>query len=186
MAEIDIATELSAKLDKTIQHFQSELALLRTGKATVQMLDPVRVEAYGQQLQLNEVARVAAPDPTQLIVTPYDPSILSDIEKGIASSGLNLQPVVNTELIRISVPPLTQERRQEMVKLLNQKAEQARVMLRTIRTDTKKTIENQVGNDGISEDDIKAQLVEMEEVIQKYLDTIETVSKDKEEELLTV
>ena len=100
--------QLEAKLQKSIDHLNLELAKLRTGKATVQLLDPVRVEAYGSNMALQEVSRVSAPDPTMLVVTAYDPSLIGDIEKAIASSGLNLQPAVDGEVVRVSVPPLTQ------------------------------------------------------------------------------
>lgn len=178
--------QLRTKLEKAVEHIKSELSLLRTGKATVQMLDPVRVEAYGAEMGLNEVARVSAPDPTQLLISPYDQNVLPDIEKAIVSSGLNLQPVVDKDIIRISVPPLTTERRQEMVKVLHQKLEQGRVMVRTIRTDIKKDIEKQEAEAGVSEDDVSRQIDQMEKIVQEFLDTIEKLGQDKEAELMKV
>lgn len=174
------------KLQKALEHFKSDLATLRTGKATAQLLDPVRVEAYGSMMKLVEVARVSVPDATLLVVTPYDSSLLSNIEKAIASAGLNLQPVVDKDLIRISVPPLTQERRKEMVTLVDRKTEEARVMIRNIRSDAKKDIENQKGSDGVSEDDIKSEIAELESTIQKHLDQLEVMAQEKQQELMTI
>lgn len=174
------------KLQKALEHFKSDLATLRTGKATAQLLDPVRVEAYGSMMRLVEVARVSVPDATLLVVTPYDSSLLSSIEKAIASAGLNLQPVVDKDLIRISVPPLTQERRKEMVTLVDRKTEETRVMVRNIRSDAKKDIENQKGSDGVSEDDIKSEIAELESTIQKHLDQLEVMAQEKQQELMTI
>jgi ribosome recycling factor len=178
--------QFQEKLDKALAHVTQEVGLLRTGRASVQMLDSVRVEAYGTMLKLNEVANVSAPDANMLTVKPWDPGLLAAIEKGIASSGLNLQPVVDKDMIRIVVPALTEERRLEMVKLLGQKVEQGRVMLRTIRTDIKKEVENQEGEDGISEDDIKLDLAEMEKVFKASMDQLDTIEKDKSAELMKV
>lgn len=186
MTADDIFSELRQKLQKAIDHVKSELSLIRTGKATVQLLDPVRVEAYGSSLSLQEVAQVSAPDPTLLTISPYDQSILPEIEKAVVSSGLNLQPVVDKNMIRISIPPLTTERRQEMVKLLNQRIEQGKVMIRTIRTDAKKDIEKQKGQEGVSEDDIKRDVEQLEQVIKEHLDTIDELAQAKEAELMTV
>jgi ribosome recycling factor len=178
--------QLEIKLQKSVDHFNSELSKLRTGKATTQMLDPVRVEAYGTSMSLQEVARVSAPDPTMLMVSAYDANLIGDIEKAIASAGINLQPVVDGQVIRISVPPLTQDRRREMVKLLHQKVEQGRVMIRTIRSDVKRDIEKQEGTEGISEDDVAAQVDQLEDLVKKYLEMIDRQAVEKEKELMTV
>ena len=114
-------TFISTTLTKAFEHVQQEVRTLRTGRASADILDPVRVEAYGSSMRLVEVASVTAPDATLLVVSPWDKSLVGAVEKAIASAGLNLNPVVEGQIIRIAVPPLTQERRQEMVKLLHQK-----------------------------------------------------------------
>lgn len=182
----DIFSDLEQKLEKALQHTRSEIAKLRTGKASVSLLDSVMVEAYGSMMHVNELANITAPDSTLLVVTPWDKTILEVIEKGIASSGLNLNPVVDGDIIRIAIPPLTEERRKEMVKLLHQKIEQGKVMMRTVRSDAKRDIEGQKGEEGISEDDIKHNLEELENVFKKYLEKLDVMASDKEKELLTV
>lgn len=174
------------RLDKALEHLRSDLASLRTGRASAQLLDPVRVEAYGSNMRINEVANVSAPDPTSIVVSLWDKSLTETVEKAIASSGLNLHPIVAGGVIRINIPPLTQERRTEMVKLLGQKIEQGKVIVRSIRTDAKKEIEDQEGDQGISEDDIKIDLDEMEQIYKKSLETIDKMAQDKEKELMTV
>lgn len=179
-------TTFRLKLDKAIEHISHEVGQLRTGRASVQLLDPVIVEAYESRLKINEVATVSAPDSSLLTIVPWDKSILHAIEKAITLAGLNLNPVVDGNIIRISIPPLTQERRQEMVKILHQKIEAGRVMLRTVRTDTKKEIEQRKGNDDVSEDDVAHDEAEMDRIFKGKSEELETMAKKKETELLTV
>lgn len=173
-------------LQKALDHLRDDLRSLRTGRASAQLLDPVRVDAYGTSMKLAEVASVTAPDPSLLVVSPWDKSLLASVEKAIASAGLNFNPVVDGAIIRISVPPLTQERRQELIKALHQKVEVTRVVVRTIRTDTKQAIEDQKGEEGISEDDIERDLKELDNLLQKALHQLEELQAQKEQELTTV
>ena len=168
------------------EHCQAEFNNLRTGRASVQLLDSVKVEAYGSLMAINEVANISTPDPQLIVVKPWDKSLLPAIERGIQKAQLNLSPIVDKELIRVPVPALTMERRQEMVKILHQKAEEAKVMLRQVRADARKDVEKQEGEAGISEDDIKAQLTELEKLTKDYLDKIDELTKLKETELLTI
>ncbi len=179
-------SDLKTKLQKALDHAAREIATLRTGRASVQILDPVSVEAYGSMMKVSEVASVSAPDASLLVVKPWDKSLLEAIEKGIATSGINLHPVVDGDMIRISIPALTEERRKEMVKLLSQKIEQARVMMRTIRTDIKREIESQEGSDNISEDDVKNDLDTLEKELKVYMDKLDEMMSSKETELMKV
>lgn len=176
-------TELA---DKAIAHLKKDLATLRTGKATTQMLDSIRVEAYGSMMKISELANASAPEPNLLVIKPWDSSVISNIEKAIAKAGINLNPVVDGDIIRIVIPSLTEESRKEMVKLLHQKVESGRVMIRSIRSDIKQDIENQDGNDNISEDDIHRDLKELDDLTQKKIDEIDQLAKDKEVELMTI
>ena len=173
-------------VDKAINHVNRDLATLRTGRASAQMLDPIVVEVYGSEMKIGELANVSAPDPNLLVIKPWDTSILDKIEKAVASSGLNFNPVVGGDIIRITVPPLTEERRKEMVKLLYQKIESGRVMLRSIRTEVKQDIENQAGEANVSEDDIRRDLKQLDELTQQKIDEIDQLAKDKETELMTI
>lgn len=179
-------SELTQKFDKTIAHLQQELNTLRTGKASPSLLDPVMVDAYGTKMHVNELANVSAPDPNMLIVSPWDKSLLETLEKAIASASLNINPIVDGDMIRIVIPSLTEERRKEMVKILHQKIEGGKVMLRTIRTDAKKEIEDQDGSEGVSEDDIKSEVEELDKMVKDYINKLDELAKKKEADLMTV
>ncbi|MBT4124209.1 MAG: ribosome recycling factor [Candidatus Pacebacteria bacterium] len=171
---------------KSLKHTEGEVATLRTGRATVQMLDDVTVEAYGSVMNLNEVGSVTAPDPTLLVISPWDKGLVGAVEKGVIAANLNLNPIVDGETVKVPVPPLTQERRQEMVKILHQKSESGRVMIRSVRSDVKQTIDSQKGEAGISEDDIELSLKELENLTKEYIEKIDLLVKDKEKELLSL
>ncbi len=173
-------------LDKVCDHVRNDIASLRTGKANAALLDLVSVEAYGSYMKVNELANITVPDANMLIVTPWDKSVLGAIETAINKAELNLNPVVDGDKIRIVVPALTQERRQEMVKLLHQKIESGKVMIRNERTDTKKMIEAQKGEAAVSEDDIKLELTEMQKIVDQYIEKLEEIAEVKEKELMTI
>lgn len=174
------------QLQKTLDHIQKDLQSLRTGKATPQLLDSVQVEAYGARMKVHELANVTAADPTLLVVSPWDKSVLGAIEKAIASAQLNLNPVVDGDIIRIVVPALTEERRKEMVKILNQKAEEGKKNLRTVRQDAKKEIEDMKGTNGVSEDDVTADLDQLEKLFKKTLDDLDVIVQKKAADLMAV
>jgi len=174
------------KLDKIMAHTQQELAILRTGKAKVKMLDPVRVEAYGSLMAVNELANVSTPDANMIVIEPWDKSILKDIEKAIQKAGLNLNPIVDGELIRIVIPPLTEESRQELVKQLHQKAESAKTMIRNARIDIKNEVDDQEGQAGVSEDDIHRDLGQLDKVMNQYTEKLKTFIAQKEKDLLSI
>lgn len=179
-------SQFHLKADKVLEHLQQELNQLRTGRATVQLLDSVRVEAYGSLLSLQEVAQVSAVASDLLVIKPWDKSLLNAVEKAIQVAGINLQAVVDKDLVRVPVPPLTEERRKEMVKALQQKIEQAKVMLRNVRGDIKKEIEKLADQDGVSEDEIKQYLDSLEQELKKKLDSLEAMFVEKRDELMTV
>jgi ribosome recycling factor len=179
-------TDLTQKLDKAVAHIKKELATLRTGKATPQILDPVLVDAYGAKMKITELANVSAPDANMLIIAPWDKSLLATLEKAIATAPLNINPIVDGDIIRIVIPPLTEERRKEMVKILHQKIEGGKIMLRGIRADSKKEIEKQKGQDNISEDNISADIEELDKTLKDYINQLEEIAKDKEKDLMTV
>jgi ribosome recycling factor len=178
--------QFQQKADKTLDFIRNDISMLRTGRASAQMLDIVQVEAYGSMMKVHELANVSVPDSSLLVVSPWDKSLLGPLEKAIASSGLNLHPVVDKDFIRIAVPPLTEERRKEMVKLLHQKIENGRVMLRNVRGDVRKEIEKLGDTSGVSEDVIKTELQELDKRIKEYMDKIDLLSKDKESDLMTL
>ena len=178
--------EFKNTLQKIIDHTINELSTLRTGKASVTILDPVRVQVYGTSMAVGELANISTPDTNMIIIDPWDKNILEDIEKAINKAGLNLNPIVDKQIIRIIIPPLTEERRKEMVKQLHQKLESSKVMMRTARADTKNEIEDQEGQSGVSEDDIHRDLEEMEKIMDQYEAQIQELSDNKEKELMSI
>lgn len=181
----DFSTFLQ-QASKALEHLNEEVSQLRTGKASAQLLDSVMVEAYGTRMKLNEVAAITVPDPNMITISPWDKSLLAAIEKGVNAASLNLSPVVDGQMIRIVVPALTEERRKEMVKLLHQKLESGRVNLRSVRTDTKKDIDRQKGQPGISEDAIEADLVQLDVHLKEYLVKVDELGQRKEQELMMI
>jgi ribosome recycling factor len=177
---------LSTRLDKAIEHTIRDIGSLRTGRASAQLLDPVMVEAYGAKMKLMEVASIQATDPTLLVVSPWDKSLLQAVERAVASADLNLNPVVDGEIIRIAVPSLTEETRKEMVKSLHRKIESGRVMVRSVRSEVKREIEDMKGDGGVSEDDIESDLEALEEKIKVAMEKLEELLQRKEKELLTI
>jgi ribosome recycling factor len=171
---------------KVVDHFTHEVGSLRTGRASVQLLDPVSVEAYGTRMKVSEVASISVPDASLILISPWDKSLLSALEKGINEANLNIQPVVDGQVVRIAIPPLTQERREQMVKLLSQKVEAAKAMLRSVRTDAKRDIEKQKGQPGISEDTIEANIDQLEDLFKQAEDKMEALAKHKQSELMTI
>lgn len=176
--------KFKTQAEEVLTLVKEDLSTLRTGKASVQMLDPVRVPVYGSQMKLNELANIAAPDPDLLVIKPWDQSIIEAIEKAITSSDLNLNPVVDGELIRIKVPSLTEERRKDLVKMLHKKIESGRVMLRSARTEAKQLIEELEGEDNVSEDDIHNLIKDLNDLIQEYTQKLEAIADKKESELM--
>ncbi|MBP7768222.1 ribosome recycling factor [Candidatus Woesebacteria bacterium] len=178
-------SQFVAKSQKALEHVKHEIAMLRTGRASVDMLDSVMVEAYGTHMKLVEVASVSAPDPTLLTISPWDKGLLEAVAKGVSNAGLELNPVVDGQMIRIGIASLTQERRQEMVKILQRRLEDGKVLLRTIRSEIKKEIEEQEGTAAVSEDDIALDLEKLEKQHKEFMDMAEQIGKAKEKELLT-
>lgn len=173
-------------VDKLIKHLQTELAAIRTGGANPSLLDNVRAEAYGTQMKIAELATISVADPTLLIISPWDESLLAAIEHAINQAGINLHPVVDGKIIRLNVPPLTGENRAQLVKILSEKIEEGKVMLRTLRSEIKKEIVGQKGSTNISEDDIKANLENLETQVKKANENIEQMEADKKAALLKI
>ncbi|MBI4100455.1 ribosome recycling factor [Candidatus Microgenomates bacterium] len=180
--------EIKQKMQKTLQILRDDLGTVRTGKAAPAILENISVSCYGgaQKLKIMELCTISAPDPQTLTLTPFDPSIIGEIRNGIMTSGLGLNPVIDGPLLRISIPPLTEERRLEMVKLVKQKIEGGRIMIRQIRHERMAEIKRGFEGDEISEDERVHQEKELQEVTDKIMEEIEAIGKQKEEELLTI
>jgi ribosome recycling factor len=175
--------EFQNQSQEILKLVRDDLKGIKTGRAKPALVEDVKVEAYDSAMTLKELASISAPDPQQIIVSPWDKGLLAAIEKALASSQLNLTPVVDGDIVRIKIAPLTAEAREDLIKLVHQKLESMRAMLRETRGETKSKIEAQKGTSGVSEDDIFEDLSELQKLTDEYMDKIEEEGKGKEEEL---
>lgn len=181
-----ILANLKTRLDQTIEVVKKDLSSVRTGRAKPSLVEDVKVEAYGTIMTIKELATISAPDTTLIVIAPWDKGLVSAISSGIQKSGLNIQPIVDGDTVKISIPALTEERRLELVKLVHSKLESAKVMIRGVRTEIKEEIEAQEGEAGISEDSIKSWLESMQKTVDQYMLKIDELGKEKEKELMTL
>jgi len=182
----DVYQQLKTRMDKAVEDFRTNLAAARTGRASVHMLDTVRVPYYGSEMPLNQLSSVHSPDPQLLTVQPFDPSIMNEIDKAIRSAGLGLNPQNDGKIIRIPVPPLTEERRKEMVKHLHKILEDHRTAIRNVRRDGNDAIKKAMKDKKITEDDEKKALDEVQKLTDAEIKKMEEMSAAKEKELMTV
>jgi len=180
----EIRVQLKTRMDKAVEDFRKAMAGVRTGRANVHMLDNVSVDYYGQQMPLNQVAQVHAPEAQLITVQPFDPSQMGAIEKAIRSGDMGLNPMNDGKLIRVPVPPLTQERRQDMVKHLHRVLEEHRMAVRNIRRDGNDAIKKALKDKKITEDEEKRLLDEIQKLTDGEIKKMEDMSKGKEKEVL--
>ena len=178
--------EARAQMEKAVEATRREFSAVRTGKASPALLDPVRVEAYGSKLPLNQVGTVSAPEPRLLVIQPWDKSLLPEIEKAIMGSGLGLNPSNDGNVIRVPIPALTEERRKEMVRLLHRLAEDGRVGVRHARQEANKEIKRRQQEHEISEDDAHRQLDEIQKLTDEYVGRIDKLLEAKEREVMEI
>ena len=178
-----IMKDSRAGMDKALESSKRELSSIRTGKATVSLLDTVRVEAYGQVMPLNQVASVSAPEPRLLTVTPWDKGLTQAIEKGLRESDLGLNPQTQSGVIRVPIPALNEERRRDLVKVVHKLAEEARIGIRHARTEARDKLKKL---DKVSEDDVKHAEKDLQKVHDEYMTKIEDLLKGKEAEIMEV
>lgn len=170
-------------MDKAVEAVKREFSTVRTGKATTSLLDLVRVEAYGGEMPLNQVASVAAPEPKLLTVQPWDKSLLKAVEKAILASDLGLTPSNDGNIIRIPVPPLTEERRRELVKVIHKFAEEGRVSIRHARTEAINKVKK---TEHVSDDDKKHAEKDVQKLHDDHIKLVDEIVKAKEKEIMEV
>jgi ribosome recycling factor len=178
--------EAKEKMESALGALKREFASIRTGKATPALLDTVRVEAYGTKMPINQVATVSTPEASLLVVQPFDRSLIKQIEHAIQAASLGLNPANDGQVIRIPVPPLTQERRKEYAKLLHKMAEEAKVSIRHARQEARDEIKQKMKDHEIPEDDGKKQTDEAQKLTDQYIGKIDELLKHKEEEVMQV
>src|ERR1043166_1339355 len=178
--------QIRKRMDKAVDDLRKELATIRTGRASISILDNIQVDYYGVPTPINQVAQLATPEPTLVTVQPYDVSLVGPIEKSIRASDLGLNPSNDGRLIRIPIPPLTEERRKQLAKHVHKVLEEHRTAVRNIRRDGNEHLKKMLKDKAISEDDEKQALAEIQKLTDDHIHKLEEVAKKKEQEILTV
>jgi ribosome recycling factor len=174
------------RMEKAVQVYKRDLLTVRAGRATPAMLDKVFVEYYGTQMPVNQVATVSTPEPRQLVITPWDKGMLSEIEKAIQKSDLGLNPMNDGTVIRLIIPPLTEQRRQELVKVVRKMAEEARVAVRNVRRDANDDLKKLEKSGDISEDEVRRATDKIQALTDKFVGEVDKLTSAKEQELMEV
>ena len=182
----DVIQKTKARMDKAVEDLRRELSGVRSGRASISLLDHITVEYYGAPTPLNQVATLSVPEPTLITAQPWDLSLLPAIEKAIRSSDLGLNPGNDGKLIRIPIPPLTEERRKQLAKHVGKVLEDHRTAIRNIRRDENEVIKKMLKDKQVSEDEERKALEEVQKLTDQYTAKVEELAKKKEEEILTV
>jgi ribosome recycling factor len=178
--------QLKTRMEKAVEDFRKAMAATRTGRASVHMVDAVNVECYGAQMPLNQIAQVHAPEAQLITIQPFDPAQLGAIEKAIRVADLGLNPMNDGKIIRVPVPPLTEERRKDMVKHLHKFLEEHRTAVRNIRRDGNDAIKKALKDKKITEDDEKRAIEEIQKLTDGEIKKMEDMSKAKEKEVMEI
>ena len=186
MMSSEVMMEVADKMGKSLEAFKSELTKIRTGRASLSLLDGIKVEAYGSPMPLNQVGTMTIPESRQIVIQPWDPQVMSSIEKAILKSELGLTPVNDGKVIRINIPQLTEERRKELVKIVKRIAEEYRVAIRSHRRDAIDAFKKQKKNKEISEDEQFKLQDEAQKETDSYIAKIDKVAAEKENEVMEV
>ena len=182
----DVLKDLQANLDKGIDALKKDLGKVRTGRATVAILDGLRVDYYGTPTPLNQVASVNAPDPRLITIKPWERSLIPEIEKVIRSSQLGLNPSSDGEIVRLPMPPLTEERRRDLVKMVKKMAEESKVGLRNARRDANEMLKEFLKDKDITEDEEKAGLKKVQEATDAAVTKVDDLVAKKEKEIMEI
>jgi ribosome recycling factor len=182
----DAMAQARTRMEKAVEDFRREVAAIRTGRANVSLLDHIRVDYHGTPMPINQLGTLAVPDPTTIVISPWDPGAVPLIDKAIRTSDLGLNPNSDGKVLRVPIPSLTEERRKEMVKHLHKVLENHRTAVRNIRRDIKEAVEKLEKDKKISEDDRKRSLDELEKLTHNEVKKLEDLSAGKEKEVLSV
>jgi ribosome recycling factor len=177
--------ETRARMEKAIESLKKELSRVRTGRASVSLLDGIRVQYYGSLLPLNQVASIAVPESRQITIQPWDIKALGEIEKALLKSELGLTPVNDGKQIRIHIPPLTEERRKDLVKAIKKMVEESRVVLRNIRRESNEALKDLKKDKTISEDAFFKAQEEIQKITNQFIERVDQTGEEKEKEILT-
>src|SRR6185295_17199932 len=177
-------TEVKTRMDGAIDRVRRDMASVRTGRATVSLLDGIQVEAYGSRMPINQVATLSVPEPSMIIAQPFDPSLMGAIEKAIRASDLGLNPANDGKVVRIPIPPLTEERRKELSRHVHKQAEEGRNAVRQVRRDANERLKKLLKEHKVSEDDERKGLEQVQKMTDDHVKAIDDLQKKKDQELL--
>jgi ribosome recycling factor len=180
----DILLDVEERMEKAISVLKNQLAGIRTGRANPGLVDSLRVEVYGSVSPIKQLASVGAPEPTQIVIRPYDTGTIKDIEKAIIASGLGFNPQSDGRLIRINVPPLSTETRKKYVSRIKELSEDAKVSVRNVRRDGNKSAEDEEKGKLLTEDDLKSVKDQIQELTKKYENTVADLAKNREKDVM--
>lgn len=180
----EILSDTRQEMEKTAESLNREFKKMRTGRASTSILEGIKVECYGTQMRLNQIASLSSPESRLLTIQPWDQSIIGNIEKGILKSQLGLTPMNDGKLIKISIPPLTEERRKELAKMAKKMAEESKVSIRNHRRDANEMLKGLKNESEISEDEMYTYQDEVQEITNKFIKKIDGIREEKENEIL--
>lgn len=187
MSELkDLIAQAGAQMEKTVEHLEEALARVRAGKANVKILDGIMVEYYGSLVPLTQVGTVTVPDAKSIVITPWEKGIIRDIERAIINSPLGITPENNGEVVRLGIPPLTEDRRRELVKQVKADTETAKVSIRNARRDTNELIKKSIKADNTPEDIAKDAEADVQKLHDRYIKRVDELFAAKEKEIMTV
>ncbi|HQU45122.1 MAG TPA: ribosome recycling factor [Pirellulales bacterium] len=184
MSAEEILLDVEERMEKAVDKLKHDLAGIRTGRANPGLVDSLRVEAYGSPTPIKQLASIGAPEPTQIVIRPFDPGTLKDIEKAILASGLGLTPMNDGKLIRLNVPPLSTETRRKLVGRIKELAEEAKVAIRNVRRDGNKQADQEEKDKVLSEDDCESLKEEIQELTKTFENRATELAKAKEQEVM--
>ncbi len=184
MTSDEILFDCEERMEKAVKVFADELRGLRTGRATPALVDSLRVEYYGSPTPLKQMAQISTPDPTSIVIRPFDPSVLKDVEKAIRSSDLGLSPNNDGKMIRLTVPPMSGEQRQKMVTRIKKSAEEAKVAARNVRRDSNKAFDTAEKNKEMTEDERDKGKEEVQTLLKRHEDKIGELADKKAKEIM--
>ncbi|MCE1245472.1 MAG: ribosome recycling factor [Firmicutes bacterium] len=186
MVDQELYDDTQDRMKKSIDSMRKDFMMVRTGRATPVVLEPIKISAYGQEMPIKQVASVSIPEPRMIVIQPWDKGVLADIEKAIQKSDLGINPSNDGKIIRLVFPPLTEDRRKELVKQLKKRSEEGRVAVRNVRRDAMEMLKEMQKEGMITEDDEKRGQAEFEELTKKMIEEIDKVLEAKEKEVMEV
>jgi ribosome recycling factor len=182
----EVVELMAGKMEKSLEAMKHDLTKIRTGRASLSLLDDIRVEAYGSPMPLNQVATITIPESRLIVIQPWDPQLLGPTEKAILKSDLGLTPINDGKVIRINIPALSEERRKDLVKMVKKTAEEYRVAIRNVRREANEAMKKGKKDKEISEDEMFRQQDDIQKETDRYIEEIDKIAADKEKEVMEV